>query len=1171
MRSTRRVVAVVIAIAALAVLGTAGSVDSETCTTCTTWWHVGAHARPSYLPVDGDGVVVAEAVNRGDASAAAVTTITAKLPAGIALSSFVFHADTYTGEVGEFTNIATVSIAGLVTLNLCAQNGQEVTCTYPTKQYIIQKIEEAGFEPETAALLYEAGGGADFHPLGPFDGRLELELKVQAGTQSGEEVEVDVEEAGASAPTSARQPLTVSNSPVPFGVEEMSLVPEEVGGATDLLAGSHPFQLTTGLWLNTSANGQPFTPGQPRTLSFALPPGLVADAQAAPQCPYTQFAKSFPGGNGCLAESIVGANVLTLAYGATAKELTTTVVPVFNLTPAPGEPARFGFTFESLAVTVDTGVRTGRNYGATATVSNTVQYSRFVGSQLTIWGVPAAAQHDGQRGFGCVWVGDEIDGCPTSPPAPSSPTPFLTLPTSCQSPFHVGFEGTTWPVPTEPSLRIEDGFTLSGSGGEPLSLEGCQRLDFSPQIQLTPDTQDASSPLGPTVKVKLPQTGTLSAGGTAESAVKSASVTLPAGVTLNPASASGLQACTETEVGFEGNGSEEGVELALFSPLLPEPSCPEGAKLATVAIHTPLLPNPLKGALYLASPAPEHESGKNPFDSLVAVYMIAEDPVSGVLVKLPGEVSLNSQTGQVTATFSNTPQLPFEELELQFLAGPRAALASPAKCGAYATKASFTPWSGGPAVETSTTFEVTAGPGGGPCPGDPAFAPTFEAGTTNNSGGSFSPLTVAFSRKDGEQPLGAISMHLPPGLAGMISAVQPCAEAQAAIGDCPAASKIGHVRVSAGVGSEPVVVPQAGKPEDPVYLTGPYKGAPFGVAIVVPAEAGPFNLDEDGHPVVVRGKIEVDPHTAEVSIEAEPPPTMLRGVPVDLRNVEVVIDKSGFVFNPTNCEPMSITGSIGSSEGASEPVSSRFQAADCASLPFKPTFQVTTHKGHTRRNGGYLRVNVTSGSGQANLKSVFVELPKLLPSRTETLKGACSEQQFAEDPAGCPAASQVGTAVVHTPVLPVPLTGPAIFVSHGGAAFPDLDLVLQGDGVTIEQVGNTNIVNGVTSSDFKTIPDVPVSSVELTLPEGPHSALAATGNLCFQTASRHVTVDVHGKAVHRTEQVEQRRTLDMPTTITGQNGAVIKQTTKIAVEGCGSAKGTASSAARSSRKRRSKS
>lgn len=296
----------------------------------------------------------------------------------------------------------------------------------------------------------------------------------------------------------------------------------------------------------------------------------------------------------------------------------------------------------------------------------------------------------------------------------------------------------------------------------------------------------------------------------------------------------------------------------------------------------------------------------------------------------------------------------------------------------------------------------------------------------------------------------------------------------------------------------------------------------------------------------------VNPKTAEVSIQSDPMPQRLQNIPVDVKKIEVEVDKPSFIFNPTNCQAMSITGTIGSSEGASDPVNTHFEAANCATLPFKPGFKVATHAGHTRRNGAYLHVTVSSGSGQANIKSVHVELPKVLPSRLETLKQACTEAQFAANPGGCPAGSFVGTAVAHTPVLSVPLTGPAIFVSHGGAAFPDLDIVLQGSGITVILEGNTHVdgKTGITSSDFKSVPDVPVNSFELSLPTGPHSALSATANLCTQTVTKRVKTKVHGKTVYRKRSVKQKRTLSMPTTITGQNLAVVEQSTHIAVEGC---------------------
>jgi hypothetical protein len=388
---------------------------------------------------------------------------------------------------------------------------------------------------------------------------------------------------------------------------------------------------------------------------------------------------------------------------------------------------------------------------------------------------------------------------------------------------------------------------------------------------------------------------------------------------------------------------------------------------------------------------------------------------------------------------------------------------------------------------------------------------------------------------------------MPPGLAGMISRVSRCANAQAEAGDCLAASKIGHVNAEAGVGAQPVTLPEAGKGEDPVYLTERYDGAPFGLSIVVPAEAGPFNLGT----VVVRARIMVDPHTGQVSVISDPMPSMLQGVPLDVKTVHVEVDNPNFIFNPTNCKELHVDGTIGSAEGAKAGVSSRFQAANCAALPFKPTLKAETHAHHTRKRGSYLKVSIKAAQGQANLAKVHVTLPQKLAVDLETLKKACTEAQFEANPAGCPKASTVGSVVVHTPVLSKPLTGPAIFVSHGGAQFPDLALVLQGEGITIIQEGSTNISKGFTSSSFNAIPDLPVSSVEVTLPESATPALGGnSGNLCERTVTKRLKQKVHGKVVYRKRRVKQRLKLVMPTTITGQNGAVIKQKTAVFVRGC---------------------
>jgi hypothetical protein len=510
------------------------------------------------------------------------------------------------------------------------------------------------------------------------------------------------------------------------------------------------------------------------------------------------------------------------------------------------------------------------------------------------------------------------------------------------------------------------------------------------------------------------------------------------------------------------------------------------------------------------------------------MYLVAEDPVSGVLVKLAGEVRL-SETGQVVTVFRNSPQLPFEDAELHFFGGERAPLATPARCGTYTTSASFAPWTGIEAAQLSSSIEVTSGPDKAPCPGAALpFAPSLTAGTTSIQAGGFSPFTMTMSREDGQQNLRSIQLHMPPGMSGTLSTVKLCGEEQANAGTCGPESQIGETIVSVGLGGDPFSV-TGGK----VYITGPYKGAPFGLSIVNPAKAGPFDLGQ----VVVRAKIDVNPETAVLTIttDTEGPykiPTVLDGIPLQIKHLNVNINRPGFTFNPTNCSPLAITGTLGSTEDATSVLSVPFQATNCAVLAFKPKLTASTSGKTSRAGGASLTVKLAYPAGpyDANIARVKVELPKKLPSRLTTLQKACTAAVFEANPANCPAASVIGHATATTPVLPVPLTGPAIFVSHGNESFPSLIVVLQGYGVTVHLVGSTFISKqGVTSSTFKTVPDVPVGSFELALPEGPYSALAANGNLC-------------------------KAKLAMPTEFIAQNGALIKTTTKITATGCPKAK-----------------
>ncbi len=512
-----------------------------------------------------------------------------------------------------------------------------------------------------------------------------------------------------------------------------------------------------------------------------------------------------------------------------------------------------------------------------------------------------------------------------------------------------------------------------------------------------------------------------------------------------------------------------------------------------------------------------------------------------MIVKLHGTTSANPVTGQLTTTFEGQPQQPFELLNLRLKGGPRATLANPQSCGTATTSSDFTPWSapglgglsgqeqlgGTPDATPSSSFNVDFNGAGGACPGVLPFAPSFNAGTVGASataaGGSPS-FSLTFSREDREQDLSGLQVRMPLGLVGKIAGIPLCGEAEvhaaeADTGECPAASKIGTSDAGAGPGTHPFFT------EGNVYLTGAYKGAPFGLAVVTHAIAGPFNLGN----VVVRSTINIDPHTAAVTVTADPLPQIVDGVPLRLRKVNVNINRSGFMVNPTSCSAQQISATLNSAQGGSAQVASPFGLGGCTGLPFKPTFTATTNGRTSKTEGASLDVKITYPPGAyANIAKSVTELPIELPSRLTTIQKACPDTVFEANPAACDEGSVIGHAIAHTPLLANPLSGPAYLVSHGNRAFPDIEIVLQGEGITVDLDGLTDIKKGITKTSFESLPDSPISTFELSLPQGPHSALA--GNV----------------EVPLCEQPE----VDLPTTLTGQNGAIFKQTTKINVTGC---------------------
>jgi hypothetical protein len=921
-----------------------------------------------------------------------------------------------------------------------------------------------------------------------------------------------------------------------FGIAAFDGLESDVSGNLVSQAGGHPALLTTWIDFNlyTDPNVGPNVPVEDvKDIKVDLPPGLVGGVAGLGQCTATELAN----GTGvtdtrplCPTTSQIGLLSIRIDIGETSQ------VPVYNMVPPPGVPARFGANVAGDMVMFDSSVLgSGSNYHLRVTATNVPQGLTINGNTLTLWGVPSDSSHDPER----TCPGQSATGCASGVPAKA----FFRTPTSCTG--SAGLPETltvdSW---QHPGVFKQATFFSHDVPGYPLApaewgpqhgTDGCQSVPFDPKFLAQPPVgAKAGAPAGFAVDVTIPQSDDPST--IAQSDLKKAVVTFPQSVRVNPSSADGLGACSPAQVAL---GSET------------EPDCPDASKLGTMEIESPLLDAPLTGLVYLAEPF------DNPFGSLLAVYLVAS--ANGVVIKVPGEIHADPSTGQLTATFDDNPQLPFTRVHMVLDGGPRAPLTLPGTCGAYTTHAVLTGWNG-KVVNTTSAFDVSGDGHGAPCPGA-RFAPGFTAGTQNPIAGGFSPFGMRLTRTDDDGEFGSLSsLSLPKGLlANVASITTRCTIEQADAHACPADSHIGEVTTGAGAGSNPFYVP------GDIYLTGPYKGNPFGIAVIVHALAGPFDL---GY-VVVKGAIQIH-DDGSVTVATDPFPTILQGIPLQVRDIRVNLDRPGFTFNPTSCNPTSINGTVVSTANQQAGVSSHFQVGECANLAFKPKFSASTAGKTSKANGASFHVHLASnegphstGGGESNIAKVDVQLPVALPARLTTLQKACTAAQFADNPAGCPEASFVGTATAHTPILASPLSGPAILVSHGGQAFPDLVLVLQGEGVRLNLTGHTQIKKGITFSHFETVPDAPVASFDLTLPQGPHSALTTDipgRNLCANTrtvtVTKRITRRVHGHT--RKVKIKAKKvvaaSLLMPTTITAQNGAVVKQTTKIAVGGCPGAK-----------------
>jgi hypothetical protein len=901
----------------------------------------------------------------------------------------------------------------------------------------------------------------------------------------------------ASANTVAQIGTAAESLAEPFGLAAVTAEATGVNGLTDQQAGDHPYETTISFALNSFTRQSEFHSAgggrerDAKDIVVETPPGFTGDPTVVERCPqYKVVAEN------CPASTQIGFAKLSLVTRtAEPGEAYDWPLPVYNVVPDKGYPAEFVISIPSpqIVIPLYVSVSPESHYGVRVITPNSAAIGDPLEVTVTLFGTPSrdASAFDEYR--------KAVTGAP--------PLAFLDSPVDCSTaPQVTTVSADSWQNPgpwqADGQPDLADPRWVSKSSTMFPSLTGCELLQFNAALSVTPDTTRADEPAGTTVELHLPQ-APQQLPGLLSPEFKDTTVTLPSGLSLSPSAGDGLEGCTDAEISLSTAGAG---------------SCPSGSQIGTLTAISPLLTEPLTGKVFLGTPHCDPCTNADAYDgNMYRLFLQIEG--SGVVVKLEGTIHANPATGQLTTTFKNIPQLPTSDVQLHFNSGLRAGLATPQSCGTFTSTADLTPWSTPitPDATPASQFNVDWNGNGEACPGIWPFHPVFEAGTSNANAGQLSPLTVTFDREDREQDFSQIKVTTPPGLLGSLSGVPLCGEPQADLGTCGASSRIGEMTVAAGPGSHPFY--QKGT----VYLTGPYRGAPFGLSIVVPTRAGPFNLGN----VVVRARINVDPSTTALTVTTDPLPQILDGIPLRLRKTNVTINRPGFIFNPTDCKQQKITAVISGSQGTQTEVSTPFAVAGCAGLSFGPKFSVAVSGKSSRLEGTSLDAKVVFPSGpQSNIARVRVELPRDLPSRLATLQKACPAATFESNPAGCPAASVIGATQAITPILPVPLRGPVYFVSHGGEAFPNLVAVLQGYGVRVNLVGDTFISKaGITSTTFTNVPDVQVSSFELFLPKGPFSALTALGNLC-------------------------REKLVLPTQFIAQDGARLEQNTPIQVTGC---------------------
>jgi hypothetical protein len=879
-----------------------------------------------------------------------------------------------------------------------------------------------------------------------------------------------------------------------FGLKDLDVTFIGEHGEPSMQAGSHPFALTTVLDANTRPNPPlPFEvpDGAVKDLLVAMAPGLIGKPTAVPRCSAADFFTS--NSPSCPNASAIGVATSTVLEPGVEGEFEGAV---YNLQPPPGVAFEIGFWTIIVPFTIDIRVNPDPPYNVIATPTNVPNSVGFYASRLELWGNPADHAHDGKRG---KCLGNGIS-CPVNIPE----EPLLTMPTACTGPLPTLFEATSW----EGDHFAETVFSHDNSiPPAPLGVTGCGKLGFNPAITAKPTSTSAETGSGLDFDVDFKDEGLTNPNGISQSTTKKAVVTLPEGVTVNPSVGEGLDVCAPGELDNETLSAQPGE------------GCPNASKIGSVRVDTPLLEEPVEGLVFLAQqddPATSQHGAENPFDSLLAMYIVLKNPKLGVLIKLPAKIEPDPKTGQLVTTLEDTPQLPFSRFSFHFREGARAPLVTPPRCGTYETKAVFTPWANPSTTRTVLSeFKITSGVGGGSCPpaGVPPFHPGFEAGSVNNDAKAYSPFYMRLIRNDGEQDMTKFSSILPPGVLGKLSGVGKCsdsaiASAKAKTGreeiaspSCPANAEIGHTLAGAGVGGALTYVP--GK----IYLAGPYKGDPLSVVSITPAVAGPFDAGD----VVVRLALTLNPKTAEVEVDgqsSDPIPHILKGIPLKVRDLRVYVDRPDFTLNPTSCAESSAKATLfgsyldlfSSADDVPVNLSSRYQAANCLNLGFKPKLDLKL-KGGTKRGGHPgLTATYTPRPKDANVKGLVVRLPRSAFLDQAHIRTICTRVQFAAK--ACPKGAQYGFIKAWTPLLEEPLEGP-VYLRSSSHKLPDLVFDLHGL-VDVEVATRIDSQKGGIRATVESAPDAPISKVLLKMQGQKKGLIINSRDLCAAPSKANV-------------------------------------------------------------------